>query len=111
MVGVLCRVDEIPEHNGLERRHAAGENAMDIAIFRVNGAIRAYRNVCPHLGRGLSFAPGEFLLGEDSDLICPHHGARFDLLSGECLAGPCRRSYLQAVAVRVEGGNVVLDQA
>jgi nitrite reductase/ring-hydroxylating ferredoxin subunit len=110
MASELCRLDEIPEDNGIERRHLSSDGTLELAIFMTGGAVHAYRNACPHLGRSLSFAPGEFLLGKDGELICPHHGACFDLVSGACLSGPCQGSALQAVAVRVENGRVLLDQ-
>ena len=111
MVSELCRIDEIPEDNGIEWRLMSTDGAVDLALFRVGGAIRAYHNVCPHQGRSLSFAPGEFLLGDSGELVCPHHGARFDLASGTCLSGPCEGGTLRSVAVRVENGRVYLSQS
>ena len=110
MVSELCRVDEIPEDNGIERRFMNTGGPVDLAIFRLGESIRAYYNACPHQGRSLSFAPGEFLLGESGELVCPHHGARFDLAAGTCLSGPCQGGRLRAMDVRVENGRVYLDQ-
>ena len=110
MVSELCRVDEIPRDNGFERRIVSSDGALELALFSVGGAILAYHNACPHQGRSLSFAPGEFLLGESGELVCPHHGARFDLASGTCLSGPCQGGTLRGVNVRVENGRVYMDQ-
>jgi len=107
----LCRVEDIPADNGLEIRRPGPTGALDIALFRAGAGVRAWRNVCPHMGRSLTFAPGEFLLGERGELICPHHGASFDLRTGECLAGPCLGDKLTAVAVTVDDGRVLLDSS
>jgi nitrite reductase/ring-hydroxylating ferredoxin subunit len=53
------------------------------------------------MGRSLDFAPGEFLLTQRGELVCPHHGATFDLATGTCVEGPCRGDALKAVEVDI----------
>ncbi len=72
------------------------------------GDVRAWLNVCPHAGRRLNWAPGQFLRGKDGLLVCAVHGASFTLASGECVAGPCRGERLREVAVRCIDGQVHL---
>lgn len=105
----VCGVSDICETHGKELIVETADGPADVALFRVGGAVRAYRNVCPHQGRSLSFAPDEFLFGERGELVCPHHGASFDLLTGECLSGPCGGSQLTAFPVHVERGRVLID--
>jgi len=104
----LCRVSDIPEDNGLEIRRPGPGGPLNLALFRTAGRVQAWRNVCPHMGRSLTFAPGEFLLGDRGELICPHHGASFDLRTGQCLSGPCAGDRLQTVEVIVENDRVLL---
>ena len=66
------------------------------------GGVRAWRNVCPHAGRRLDFAPGKFLRSKSGDLVCAVHGAAFALPEGNCVAGPCRGDCLRAVL----GGSI-----
>jgi nitrite reductase/ring-hydroxylating ferredoxin subunit len=106
----LCRVADLPDDNGLERQVPGPQGNRRLVLFRTPIGIRAYLNVCPHQGRSLDFAPGEFLLGERGELICPHHGACFELAEGTCLSGPCQGDHLTAVPVRVEDGMVYLDE-
>ncbi len=73
-----------------------------------DGRVRAWLNVCPHAGRRLDWAPGQFLRGKDGTLVCAVHGASFDLRDGTCVAGPCRGERLREVAVEVRGDAVVL---
>lgn len=75
----------------------AGEPAS-IIIETGPGFVRAWRNVCPHQGRRLDFAPGKFLL-DGANLVCAAHGASFRRSDGLCVAGPCRGESLQAVPV------------
>ena len=73
------------------------------------GEVRAWLNVCPHAGRRLDWAPGQFLRSKDGLLVCAVHGASFELQRGECVAGPCRGEMLREVAVVVRDGEVRLS--
>ena len=72
------------------------------------GDVRAWLNVCPHAGRRLDWAPGQFLRSKDGSLVCAVHGASFELRHGECVAGPCRGEALREVAVHCADGEVRL---
>ena len=72
------------------------------------GEVRAWLNVCPHAGRRLDWAPGQFLRSKDNLLVCAVHGASFTLATGECVAGPCRGEQLREVAVDCVDGQVHL---
>lgn len=77
-----------------------------IALFRVGDEIHAWHNVCPHQGRSLNWAADRFLFDDDGRLVCPHHGACFELPSGQCVAGPCEGAALKPVTVEVRDGIV-----
>jgi nitrite reductase/ring-hydroxylating ferredoxin subunit len=79
-----------------------------LVVYRNGGQIRAWLNVCPHAGRRLDWAPGQFLRSKDGLLVCAAHGASFELAGGQCVAGPCRGDALRAVAVEVIDGEVRL---
>ena len=72
------------------------------------GDVRAWLNVCPHAGRRLDWAPGQFLRSKDGLLVCAVHGASFELQGGQCVAGPCRGEGLREVAVHCAEGEVRL---
>jgi len=82
-----------------------------LIVHRQGDAVRAWFNVCPHAGRRLDYAPGQFLKSRDGLLVCAVHGASFELGGGECVAGPCRGDHLRPVPVSVRNGQVVLAQA
>jgi nitrite reductase/ring-hydroxylating ferredoxin subunit len=69
--------------------------------------VKAFLNICPHAGRRLDWAPGQFLIDRGL-LVCAVHGASFDPLSGECVAGPCRGASLRAVPTEIRDAQVRL---
>ena len=102
----LCAWSEVKAESGKEVLLNSPENNRYIAVFRVGEEVRAYLNTCPHQGRSLSWAPDEFLIGKDGRLVCPHHGASFDIASGACLDGPCIGASLTPVQAFIEDGIV-----
>ena len=84
-------------------------DAESLILHRTgDGGVRAWLNVCPHAGRRLDWAPGKFLKSKEGHLVCAAHGASFELVNGDCIAGPCRGDSLRSVAVEVRDGQVVL---
>lgn len=106
----LCRLDALADGAAIavDAVPQAGGEPLDLILLRHAGGVRAFRNVCPHAGRRLDYAPGKFLL-QRGQLICAVHGATFDAADGRCVAGPCRGEHLQAVAVRVADDLVQLE--
>lgn len=86
----------------------AGKRAY-LMLFLHNDTIVAYHNVCPHQGRNLNYAPDRFLFDPAGRLVCPHHGALFEVEGGHCVQGPCQGAALRSVQVRVADGLVMLD--
>ena len=83
-------------------------DAESLILHRRGDQVRAWLNICPHAGRRLDWAPGQFLVGKDGLLVCAAHGASFELEQGRCVAGPCRGDSLRAIAVTVQDGQVLL---
>lgn len=72
--------NELPE-NGMRRVDAGG---AEVLLSRLSdGRICAIANVCGHFGGPL--ADGE---REDDTVVCPWHGSRFDLCTGQVIDGP-----------------------
>ncbi|MFZ7095765.1 Rieske (2Fe-2S) protein [Luteimonas dalianensis] len=82
--------------------------AESLIVYRQGDSARAWLNVCPHAGRRLDYAPGQFLKSKEGLLVCAVHGASFELGAGECVAGPCRGDQLREVPVTVRDGHVFL---
>ncbi|MGH8158730.1 MAG: Rieske (2Fe-2S) protein [Rhodanobacter sp.] len=103
----LCLLDEIPDGGATAVDVLLPDGAESLILLRHGQQVRSYLNVCPHAGRRLDYAPGKFLLKNDT-LICAVHGATFNQGDGLCIAGPCRGEHLRTVAVRVVDGVVQL---
>jgi nitrite reductase/ring-hydroxylating ferredoxin subunit len=108
----LCRLEAIPDRGATAIDVPSGEGAEveSLILLRNGSQVRAFRNVCPHTGRRLDYAPGKFLL-KGNTIICAVHGATFTTTDGLCSAGPCRGDHLHAVAVTVDAGEVSLQTA
>ena len=86
-------------------------DAESLILHRDGQRVRAWFNVCPHAGRRLDWAPGQFLKTKEGLLVCAAHGASFELDGGTCVAGPCRGEALRPVAVAVVDAMVMLCEA
>jgi len=104
----LIALERLADGSFAEVEATIDGDAESVLLYRDGDAVRAWLNICPHAGRRLDWAPGQFLKSKDGLLVCAAHGASFELAGGECVAGPCRGEALRAVAVDVRDGGVWL---
>ena len=104
----LSALNDIADGGFAEVEATIDGDAESLVIYRLGDEVRAWLNVCPHAGRRLDWAPGQFLKSKDGHLVCAAHGASFELDRGDCVAGPCRGDALRAVQVQVRDGEVWL---
>jgi 3-phenylpropionate/trans-cinnamate dioxygenase ferredoxin subunit len=71
-----------------------------IAVINLDGQFYAIEDVCTHDGTVLTGGPIE---GEE--IVCPRHGARFSIKTGEVLAPPAWEP-ISTFPVKVEDGKV-----
>jgi 3-phenylpropionate/trans-cinnamate dioxygenase ferredoxin subunit len=71
-----------------------------VRVARVNGTLYAFEDRCTHDDAPFDDAPIE-----DSAIICPRHGARFCLRTGEALSPPAYEP-LRIFKVRESAGRV-----
>lgn len=86
---------EIPD-GGVRVLELGGQSLL---LSRRGTMASCFQNACAHLGFALD--GGEI---ENGILVCPYHGFRYDLATGECLTAP--EVQLQSHAVRVIGRRV-----
>ena len=104
----LISLERIAVGGFAEAEATIGGDAESLLLYRDGDAVRAWLNICPHAGRRLDWAPGQFLKTKEGLLVCAAHGASFELAGGECVAGPCRGAALRSIAVVVRDGAVWL---
>ena len=105
---VIASLDALPEGEFSEAHALVGGEAESLVLYRQGAQVRAWLNVCPHAGRRLDWAPGQFLKSKQGELVCAVHGATFAPGDGHCTGGPCRGGALRAVPVQVVDGQVIL---
>ena len=75
-------------------------DGTQIAVFNVNGDYHAIEDVCTHDGGILTGG-----IVEGAEVMCPRHGARFSIISGEALSPPAYEP-VPTFPARVEQGMV-----
>lgn len=78
-------------------------DGVEIVVVNLDGVFHALEDVCTHDGGPL----GEGAL-EGCQLICPRHGARFDVRTGAALTMPAFEP-APTYAVRVQDGDVLVE--
>ncbi len=85
---------------------ADGENIIadvdgtEVAIFKLEGQFYAIEDVCTH--DGAEIASGEL---DGDEIICPRHGARFCVKTGEVKCAPAYEN-VDTFPIRIEDGRV-----
>ncbi len=90
---------ELPEEGKAREFSCAGRM---VCVARVDGALAALDNVCPHRGGPLS--DGVVM---DGKIVCPWHGWAFDPFTGQSVQVP--DTAVQIFKVSIENGDVYLE--
>jgi len=72
-----------------------------ILVANVGGVIKAYENVCPHMGGAMRY--------DGKRLQCGWHGAQFDVSTGMAIIGVAEGTMLKPMIVSVEGGDLFYE--
>jgi len=78
----------------------ADVDGAQIVVFNLGGQYYAIEDVCTHDGGQLT---GGVVEGEE--IVCPRHGARFCIRTGEALTAPAYEP-VATLPVRVENGVI-----
>jgi len=72
----------------------------DIAVFNIDGEFYAIEDVCTHDG-------GQLTGGEcdGCEIVCPRHGARFDIKTGAALSAPAYEA-TATFPIKIEDGVI-----
>ncbi len=92
----VAEPDEIPS---LGRKSIIINDEIPALLFRVDDAYYCVEDVCSHDGQPLT--DGEFT---GTEIVCPRHGARFEVATGKATKMPARRPIaVFPVEVRADG--------
>lgn len=92
----LCDLASLPDKRAVVR----SAQEVSVALCRVGDVVYGFEPRCSHALKPLD---GARVRGES--LMCPHHGARFDLATGKHLAAPAVRG-IRAYEIRIENEEV-----
>ena len=106
---VVARLADLADPGAKEFFVGEGDWPFRGFVVRLDGALRAYANVCPHKRHPLNLADDEFLVPGQQLLRCASHGALFDPVSGLCVFGPCAGRSLTSLECRLEGDEILVQ--
>jgi 3-phenylpropionate/trans-cinnamate dioxygenase ferredoxin subunit len=98
-VKLVAKVADVP----VGATHRVTYDGRDVLLCNVDGTLYAIEDVCTHDGGALD--QGEL---EECRIMCPRHGAYFDVTTGAALTLPAVVP-LETYAVRLEGDDVFID--
>ncbi len=95
----VAKVSEIPPGG----KKLVEVDFVPVAIFNVDGDFYAIEDVCTHDG-------GPLLEGtlERDEIVCPRHGARFNVRTGQPLCMPAVEP-IDCFEVKIEGNNILVS--
>ncbi|HEV3157823.1 MAG TPA: non-heme iron oxygenase ferredoxin subunit [Candidatus Baltobacteraceae bacterium] len=97
---LVARVEDVPP--GTTKRVQIAERPP-ILLCNVKGTVYAIEDVCTHDGGALD--QGEL---EDCTIMCPRHGAFFDVRTGAALTLPAVTP-VRTFSVHIENGEIRLE--
>ena len=92
----VCKVEDLKPGEHL----VVDLDGTDVAVFNLDGEFYAIEDVCTH--DGAEIASGEL---EGDVIVCPRHGARFCIKTGEVLSPPAYED-LHVFPVRVKDSMI-----
>jgi nitrite reductase/ring-hydroxylating ferredoxin subunit len=99
----FTKIGSVKDFEDLEAGKLVEVAGLSIAVFNIAGRYYAIGNTCPH--RGGPLAEG-MMAGEE--VICPWHGARFNVKTGAVM-GPPAPEGVRSFPVRVNGDDLEVE--
>jgi nitrite reductase/ring-hydroxylating ferredoxin subunit len=82
-----------------------GKKKEDILVVNIGGNYYATSNICSHEGARLH--EGRL---NGKELVCPWHGAKWDVTSGKMVLFTEKLKSLRSFKVNIENGNVYVEE-
>ena len=108
LVIVVCRADALGENQTAKFRIGSDKDRREGFVIRHRGDLHAWRNECRHIPMTMDWVENRFLSRDGCWIQCATHGARYEIATGLCVAGPPTGERLHRLPVTVEGGDIVV---
>jgi nitrite reductase/ring-hydroxylating ferredoxin subunit len=95
----VATIQELPAGTGKQ----VTVNGRKIALFNLGATVVAIDDTCPHRGAPLSEGTVS-----GTEVMCPWHGARFDLNTGNHLCPPAKNG-VPVFKVQISGDEIQVD--
>ena len=87
----------------------AGDGRDTLFIVRRENTLHAWANDCPHIpGSPMAWRKDAYLNAAKDRIVCAGHGALFDIVTGECVAGACLGQSLRKVNVALQEDQTLI---
>ncbi len=101
----ICKIEELVENKAIIKK-SEDKYLPGIIIYKNNNSIYIWLNNCPHANLTLDIIEGR-VQSKDNDLLCANHGAKFNPITGKCIKGPCKNSYLKKFPFKIKNNYVL----
>ena len=101
----ICKLEDLEENKAILRK-GADKYLPGIIIYKNNNSIYMWLNNCPHANLTLDIIEGR-VQAKNNDLLCANHGAIFNPITGECIKGPCKNSYLKSFPFKIKNDCIL----
>ncbi len=98
-------VAKVSEFDTDDRKQVELDEDTLVGIFKVDGEFFAVNSICSH--QHVSLMNGAV---DDHQVICPLHGARFDLRTGKNMCLPAVRP-IASYPLKVENGAIFIQES
>ncbi|MEM7401139.1 MAG: Rieske 2Fe-2S domain-containing protein [Pseudomonadota bacterium] len=105
---IIARMDEINDPGCKGLSVDINGKMLDLFIVKKNSKISVYKNSCPHTEGPLDWTPDQFLDLDNEYIMCANHGALFEIATGLCIYGPCKKQSLSALAFTIKDNQIYL---
>ena len=109
MSTVLCGLEEIADPGSRQFTWGEGLWSLEFFVVRKNSDVSGFVNRCPHAGHALNWQKDRFLTQEHDLIICNSHGARFRIVDGVCVSGPCIGLGLKTITLGIKEEQIVVE--